>query len=123
MHAATEAIGLMASLSSFLLWVPQGIRVWRGRHDPAALRGIALSTQVIALAGSLLWVTYAALAGSFWVGAPVVVTGPVAAMTIAVLVRGRRGARAACTGGAAGATSPAPAPVPAPSAEHVALAA
>lgn len=115
MHAATEAIGLMASLGSFLLWVPQGIRVWRGRRDPAALRGIALSTQVIALAGSVLWVTYAALVGSFWVGAPVVVTGPVAVMTITVLVRGRRSPRLD--------VEPAAPAAAAPSAEQVALAA
>lgn len=49
MHAATEALGMLASLTSFVLWVPQGRRVWRGRNDPAALAGIALSTQAISL--------------------------------------------------------------------------
>ncbi len=95
MHAATEVIGLMASLTSFLLWIPQGVRVWRHRHRPDELRGIALSTQVISLAGSALWLGYAALIGSFWLGAPVVVNGPVAVMTIAVLVRARRAPAAA----------------------------
>lgn len=92
MHAATEAVGLIASITSFLLWVPQGVRVWRHRRDADQLRGIALSTQVIALTGAVLWVAYAALIDSFWLGAPIVVTGPVAAMTIVVLVRGRRAA-------------------------------
>lgn len=90
MHAATETIGLMASLTSFLLWIPQGTRVWKARRTPEELRGIALSTQVISLAGSALWLAYAVLIGSFWLGAPVVVNGPIAIMTLVVLARGRR---------------------------------
>jgi uncharacterized protein with PQ loop repeat len=94
MHAATEAIGMMASLTSFLLWLPQGARVWKYRHDPSQLAGIALSTQVIALAGNLLWGVYALLIGSFWLGAPAVVNGPIAIGTILVLRRGAAVARA-----------------------------
>lgn len=90
MHAATETIGLMASLTSFLLWIPQGVRVWKARRSTHLLSGIALSTQVISLAGSLLWLGYAVLIGSFWLGAPVVVNGPIAVMTLVVLLRGRR---------------------------------
>jgi uncharacterized protein with PQ loop repeat len=95
MHAATEAIGMMASLTSFLLWLPQGARVWTHRHDPARMAGIALSTQVIAVAGNLVWVVYAILIGSFWLGAPAVVNGPIAIGTILVLRRGTATARAA----------------------------
>lgn len=128
MHAATEAIGLLASLSSFLLWIPQGLRVWRGRHDPAALRGVAPSTQVIALAGGLLWVVYAVLLDSFWIGAPVVVSGPIAAVTLVVLVRGQRAERAAAADvvAAPDATTgaqPSVQPAGQPAAEQVALAA
>lgn len=90
MHAATQAIGLLASLTSFVLWVPQGLRVWRGRRDPAALEGVVLGTQMIALAGALLWGLYAALIGSFWLGAPSVVTIPITVMTMAVVLRARR---------------------------------
>ncbi|MBX9243374.1 hypothetical protein ICW40_00960 [Actinotalea ferrariae] len=85
----------MASLTSFLLWIPQGTRVWKARRTPEELRGIALSTQVISLAGSALWLAYAVLIGSFWLGAPVVVNGPIAIMTLVVLVRGRRALAAA----------------------------
>ncbi|WP_298454891.1 hypothetical protein [uncultured Cellulomonas sp.] len=88
MHAATEVIGMMASLTSFLLWLPQGARVWKHRHDPAQLSGIALSTQVIAVAGNLLWGVYAVLLGSLWLGAPAVVNLPIALATIVVLRRG-----------------------------------
>ncbi|WP_182112229.1 hypothetical protein [Actinotalea sp. JY-7876] len=102
MHAATEAIGMIASLTSFLLWVPQGVRVWRARRSTHLLSGIALSTQVISLAGSLLWFTYAVLIESFWIGAPLIVNGPIAVMTIVVLLRARRTAAATATAVLAG---------------------
>jgi uncharacterized protein with PQ loop repeat len=88
MHAVTEAIAMLASLTSFLLWLPQGARVWKHRHDPSQLAGIAVSTQVIALAGNLLWGVYALAIDSFWLGAPAVVNGPIAIGTILVLRRG-----------------------------------
>ncbi|WNB85869.1 hypothetical protein [Cellulomonas sp. ATA003] len=90
MHAATEVIGMMASLTSFLLWLPQGLRVWRHRHEPARLAGIAMSTQLISVAGNVLWTAYAVLLGSFWLGAPAIVNLPIAVATIVVLRRGPR---------------------------------
>lgn len=92
MHAVTEAVGLLASLTSFVLWLPQGVRVWRARREPAALTGIAISTQVISLAGNVLWFVYALLIDSFWLGAPIVVNLPVLVLTIGLLVRARRAA-------------------------------
>jgi uncharacterized protein with PQ loop repeat len=111
MHAATEAIGMMASLTSFLLWLPQGARVWKHRDDVTQLQGIAVSTQVISLAGNVLWGVYAMLIGSFWLGAPAVVNGPIALATILVLRRGARPVphteRTVPTAHPAGATTPA----------------
>jgi uncharacterized protein with PQ loop repeat len=107
MHAATEVIGMMASLTSFLIWLPQGVRVFRYRNDPARLQSIVLSTQVISLAGSALWGTYAVLIDSFWLGAPSLVNGPIAIATLVVCRRAHRPVAPA-----AGTTAPAPAPVP-----------
>ncbi len=90
MHAATEVIGMMASLTSFLIWLPQGVRVWRHRNDPAGLQSIVLSTQVISLTGSALWGTYAVLIDSFWLGAPSLVNGPIAVATLVVCHRAQR---------------------------------
>lgn len=109
MYAVTEALGLLASLTSFILWIPQGVRVWRARRDPAALSGIAVSTQVISLVGNVLWFVYALLIQSFWLGAPIVVNLPVLLMTIAVLVRARRMAAVPTT-----ATPPPPSDTAAP---------
>lgn len=97
MHAATEVIGMMASLTSFLLWLPQGLRVWRHRHEPARLAGIAMSTQLISVAGNVLWTAYAVLLGSFWLGAPAIVNLPIAVATIVVLRRGAAASPARAT--------------------------
>jgi uncharacterized protein with PQ loop repeat len=102
MHAATEAIGMMASLTSFLLWLPQGARVWKHRRDPAQLQGIVLSTQWISVAGNLLWGVYALLIGSFWLGAPALVNGPIAIATIVIVGRGSRASGVVTAGAPAG---------------------
>lgn len=123
MNAATEVVGMLASLSSFVIWVPQGRRVWRARHEPAHLAGIAVSTQALSLAGNALWSLYAIGIGSFWLGAPGIVNIPILTMTVVVLRRHARARTAAspaadaagCTG--AGPTvdaEPATAGAPAP---------
>ena len=109
MHATTEAIGMLASLTSFLLWLPQGVRVWRHRHDPAQLQGIVLSTQVISLSGTVLWGVYALLIDSFWLGAPSLVNGPIAIATLVIVGRANRSTRAQAVARPASARDAAPA--------------
>lgn len=90
MHLITEASGLLASLSGFLLWLPQARRVWQDRHDRDRLAGVSLQTQVLALLGNTLWGIYALGIGSFWLGAPSVVNIPVTIMTITIVLRAQR---------------------------------
>src|SRR3712207_2434475 len=90
MYAATEAIGMMASLTSFVILLPHAVRIWKYRNDPAELRGIAMGSQVIGLAGTFLWGAYAILTEQVWVGAPHLVNGPITVATIVVLRRVRR---------------------------------
>lgn len=117
MHAATEVIGMMASLTSFLIWLPQGARVWKHRRNPAQLQGIVLSTQVISLTGTVLWGVYAIFIDSFWLGAPAVVNGPIAIATLVIVGR----ARSATAGPTPALHRTEPAPVrPAPAAVRVA---
>lgn len=94
MHLITEASGLLASLSGFLLWLPQARRVWQDRHDRDRLAGVSLQTQVLALLGNTLWGVYALGIGSFWLGAPSVVNIPVTIMTITIVLRAQRTAAA-----------------------------
>ena len=89
MHAATEVIGMMASLTSFVIGLPHAARIWKYRDDPAELRGIAMGSQVIGLAGTFLWGAYAILTAQVWVGAPHLVNGPITVATILVLRRAR----------------------------------
>lgn len=107
MDAATEVIGMLASLSSFVIWVPQGRRVWRARHEPAKLAGIAVSTQAISLAGNVLWSLYAIGIGSFWLGAPGIVNIPILTMTVVVLRRHARAVPGSGTAPAGGDAAPA----------------
>jgi uncharacterized protein with PQ loop repeat len=96
-HLITEASGLLASLSGFLLWLPQARRVWQDRHDRERLAGVSLQTQVLALLGNTLWGIYALGIGSFWLGAPSVVNIPVTIMTITIVLRAQRATAAAIT--------------------------
>lgn len=92
----TEATGLLASISGFLVWLPQARRVWRDRRDPARLTGISLQTQALSLVGNVLWLVHAIGIGSFWLAAPSAVNIPVVLMTIVVVRRAQR-----CSAGAA----------------------
>ena len=90
MPLVTEAVGFLASLVSFLVLLPQAVRIHRDRRDPAALATIAVATQAMLLTNSLLWAVYATLIGSLWVGAPVVVNAPITCATIVLALRARR---------------------------------
>lgn len=87
MQLLTEVSGLLASITGLLLWLPQGLRVWRDRDVPDRLVGISVPTQVLSLAGNVLWLLHAIGIGSFWLGAPSVVNVPIAIMTIVVVRR------------------------------------
>ena len=76
MHAATAAIGILASLNSFVIGLPHAARIWKYRNDAEELRGIALGSQWIGSAGTFLWSAYAVLTAQVWVGAPHIVNGP-----------------------------------------------
>src|SRR4051812_6134573 len=91
MRAYIEIVGLIASLMSFVLWWPQAALVWRCRGRGEELRGVSISSQLLLLANACLWGAYAVGTGSLWVGAPGLVNGPLAIVTIVLLKRARRG--------------------------------
>lgn len=90
MQLITEVSGLLASITGFLVWLPQARRVWQDRHDPERLSGVSLQTQALSLAGNVLWLVHAVGIGSFWLGAPSVVNIPVIVLTIALVRRAQR---------------------------------
>lgn len=85
-----EVVGFAASITAFILFVPQALLVWRKREDVAALSGVSVWMQVALLANASLWGIYGVLTGAFWVAAPGIVNGPLALATLFLVARSRR---------------------------------
>lgn len=83
-------IGFLGSFTSFVLWLPQARIVWKIRNDRVALGAVSLATQFIVVVNSILWLLYAIIADSFWVGAPGMLSAPLAIMTIVIITKARR---------------------------------
>lgn len=84
-----EAIGFLAAIVSFVIFLPQALRTWRVRRDPIALAGISIGTQWLILCNATLWGAYAFLTEAFWVGAPGILNAPLAIFTIFLVLRAR----------------------------------
>lgn len=89
-------VGFTASTIAFVLFLPQATKTWRLRHDPNALRGIALGTQWLVVANAVLWFLYGWLTQAFWIAAPGFVNLPLAAATIYLVKRARGVADTRC---------------------------
>lgn len=85
-----DVVGFLASVTAFVLFLPQALLTWRRRGDVEALRGVALGTQVVLLANAGLWGLYGVLTEAFWVAAPGLLNAPLAVLTIALVLRSRR---------------------------------
>lgn len=88
--SASDLLGPIASVMSFLLFLPQAMKTWQNRNDPHALRGLSIWTQVALLANALLWAGYGLDTRAFWVAAPGLINGPLAIATIFLILRSRR---------------------------------
>lgn len=84
-----QMVGFAASIIAFVLFAPQACHTWRVRNIPIALAGVSTGTQWLLLCNAVLWGVYAVLTGAFWVGAPGLVNGPLAVVTLALIYRGR----------------------------------
>ncbi|RYV50423.1 hypothetical protein [Pengzhenrongella frigida] len=85
----TEILGCAASMMSLILWWPQAARVWKFRNDPAQLAGISRLGQLLLVLSGLIWMTYAVLTGSLWVGVSVSTNIPLGLLTLAILSQSR----------------------------------
>ncbi|MHA3724225.1 hypothetical protein ACXR2T_10135 [Leucobacter sp. HY1910] len=90
MSVIEQAIGFIAAVVSFVLFLPQAQRAWQFRRDAQSLRGISVGTQLLVLLNASLWGAYAFITGSFWVGAPGLVNAPLAMAMIVLILRSRR---------------------------------
>lgn len=85
-----DIAGFLASVVAFAVWLPQARTVWRSRHDPHALAGVSVGTQILVLSNAVLWGVYATQESAFWVAAPGVINAPLALLCISLIVRARR---------------------------------
>lgn len=89
MNLLTESIGFVASLMAFILFIPQAKRTWNVRNDFKAISGVSTGTQWFLLCNAVLWAVYAILTEAFWVGAPGLVNGPLAIVSLILITRAR----------------------------------
>lgn len=80
---------VVAPVLAFALFLPQAVSTWRNRHDGDRLRAISLWTQALILVNATAWGLVAVDLGVFAVGAPGIVNGPLAILTIALVRRAR----------------------------------
>lgn len=91
MDLLTEFVGFAASVTAFVLFWPQAVLTWKKRNDIHALSGISVWGHVLLLMNAILWGVYALLTESLWVGAPGLVNGPLALVTIFLILKARAG--------------------------------
>lgn len=85
----TGAVGLVATLTSISVFIPQALQTYRQRHDPQALRGVSLASQVVLIANAVMWMMYAWLTEAYFSGAPSLFYIPLALFIIVLLLRFR----------------------------------
>lgn len=85
-----DVIGFAASVTAFVLFLPQAALTWRARHNPAALRGVSVGTQLTLLLNAILWGVYGVSTNAYWVAAPGLINGPLAVLTLWLVMRPQR---------------------------------
>lgn len=78
----TDFVGLIANISSLILWLPQAKTTYANRKDREALKGISYGTQIIAAINTLLWCIYGFMMHSIWLSMGTLVILPLALWTI-----------------------------------------
>lgn len=78
----TDFIGLLANITSLILWIPQAMTTYANRRDREALKGISYGTQSMAALNTVLWCIYGFLICSVWLPMGTVVILPLALWTI-----------------------------------------
>jgi len=84
-----HAAGMVATLTSLILWLPQVRTTWRHRNNPEEMASISVATQYILMASQFLWLFYGLLINSFWVWASIFVNLPSAILTLTLIYRAK----------------------------------
>ncbi|TXG75817.1 hypothetical protein E6Q11_06555 [Candidatus Dojkabacteria bacterium] len=82
-------LGIVASLITTALFMPQAFSVYQNKHNPAALEGVSIITSWLAITSGVLWVFYAMLTGAIWIAVPSFVSVPLSLFIVTVLYKTR----------------------------------
>ena len=96
MNAYIELVGFTASVMSFVLGGRRPLS-FGSAASAASARGVSTSSQLLLQMNACLWGAYAVGTGSLWVGAPGLINGPLAIVTIVLLRHARRAAATAAS--------------------------
>lgn len=82
--------GSIAAAIGAVQFMPQTRRAWQQRHDPIAMRALAVPTYVLVLISCSLWIAYGVGQRDLIIIAPNVCIIVLALVTVWCAVRGRR---------------------------------
>lgn len=87
---AATVFGIAGNICSTALFLPNALTVWRRRNDPAAMRGVSATMQVLVLCNAALWCCYAAATQAWWAAAPGLLNAPLAMFVLSLIWSSRR---------------------------------
>lgn len=86
----TDVVGAIASVCSFLLFLPQAVSTWKNRKDKQALKGISKGTQWLIICNATSWFILGFLEQNIYIALPGVVNLPLAVFTLVLIHRSYR---------------------------------
>ncbi|MFE6648041.1 hypothetical protein ACFVJS_15840 [Nocardioides sp. NPDC057772] len=89
MTAVVEAFGVIGSVVSLVMFIPQATRTWRFRRQPEALTGTSRIGMVLVLVNALAWAGYGIGTAAYWTAIPSACNAPLA-LGVLWLLRARR---------------------------------
>lgn len=70
--APVSALGMVGAALSVTMFVPQAVKMWKNRHNPAAF-AVSPVTGVLMVVANVLWLFYGVLLRDIWLTVPCVV--------------------------------------------------
>lgn len=81
--------GVIGSLLSTGLLIPQALRTFALTDKPDMLAGVSVQTQVLLIINAASWIIYGLLGGAFWISVPCYLNLPIAAFVLVLVLRAR----------------------------------
>lgn len=82
-------LGVAAVIISAMIQVPQGLRTWRLRHDPATFRVLSPGTYSLVWLNGIIWVIWSAAAHQIVPALPSLISIPISTFILTQIARHR----------------------------------